>query len=155
MLLIFCGDLLDTISIFKSIVFNVNIDVEYNSLKKSLYQVFGSKEDIVNIFLILLKNSSDAFIKNGIQEKSIKIELIPQGKGIEIFYYDNAGGFEQDDFSKVFDLHESTKKGEGMGIGLYIVKKLIVERYDGVVNTDNFQDGIKIKMLFKRSLLNI
>lgn len=59
-------------------------------------------------------------------------------EGLEHYYfyiYNNGPCIRQEDFSQIFKEGYSTKKEEGHGMGLYIVKR-ILEEVDGVITVE-------------------
>jgi signal transduction histidine kinase len=131
----------DTISVFKSVIRDIDITLDYDTHKEGSFYMHGIKEDIFNIFLILLKNSQDAFTESNNKNKKITISLTNEENSITINYQDNAGGISLEPTEKVFEQNSSSKKS-GMGIGLYIVKKLITHRYNGQIGVQNVDGGV-------------
>ena len=147
----FPGAIEDTIAVFKSVVKSIDITLKYDKQKEKHLYINGIKEDLFNIFLILVKNSQDAFLSHNIKNKMIEIELDFDERNIYVSYMDNAGGISLKPVEKVFEQNSSSKKS-GMGIGLYIVKKLITQRYDGKIEVQNINGGVLFKFSFHKNL---
>lgn len=97
--------------------------------------------ELMQVFLNILKNASDAFVDNEIMEPEIIIKGYENEGYQQVEVYDNAGGIPEDIINKIFDPYFSTKgPGIGTGLGLYMSKMIIEEHCRGqlgVRNTDN------------------
>ena len=60
---------------------------------------------------------------------------------MKIAFKDNAGGINIYPIEKVFDIHFSTKKGEGYGIGLSLAKKLAKNALFSNISVKNSSGG--------------
>ena len=82
-------------------------------------------------------------VKNGIQaihhqDKKVKVEIENLEDRFFIKIQDNGSGISQENRHKVFD-KKFTTKSTGMGLGLYMVKK-IIEDYEGRIWFETVQD---------------
>ena len=98
------------------------------------------RNDIIQVFINLLKNSIDAFIENSPTTKRITIQATQDDKMAHIIYSDTAGGIPKAIIDKIFDEYFTTKDEKGTGLGLYMSKMIIENRYGGsfsVTSRDN------------------
>lgn len=98
----------------------------------------GYENELIQVFINILKNSEDEFIKKEhLKEKYIFIDIYKEDKQLIIALKDNCGGIPDDIMSKIFNSHFTTKKGSGgTGIGLYMSKQ-IIENMQGTIVVSN------------------
>ncbi len=140
----------DSIVIYKGVVFGTQISFKYDeNVNKSIYEIYGLKDEIVNIMIILLKNSQDAFIKRKVENRKISLKLNDTNEYLTLIYKDTAGGISLTPIEQIFEQSVTDKK-DGLGIGLYIVKKIVEERYFGKIEVSNTKKGVKFILNFKK-----
>lgn len=104
---------------------------------------FANETELIQVFTNLVSNSVSAlkdmpFRNSG---KLIKIVLDSDGHKITLQVEDNGIGIPETNRDKIFQEGFTTKeKGEGTGLGLYLVKK-IVEKYHGSINLTSSTEG--------------
>ena len=87
--------------------------------------VLVDRQGLQQAFLNLLKNGIESLKGEG--KISIRAKGLPEGR-VEIRFTDTGEGMAQEVLSKVFDPFFTTKDaGEGSGLGLFIVHKIIKE----------------------------
>jgi two-component system NtrC family sensor kinase len=87
--------------------------------------VFADRQGLQQAFLNLLKNGIEAMKGEG--TIAIRAKILP-GERVEIRFTDTGEGMAPEVLSKVFDPFFTTKDaGEGSGLGLFIVHKIIKE----------------------------
>ncbi len=142
----------DSIVIYKGVVFGTQISFKYDeNVNKSIYEIYGLKDEIVNIMIILLKNSQDAFIKRKVENRKISLKLNDTNEYLTLIYKDTAGGISLTPIEQIFEQSVTDKK-DGLGIGLYIVKKIVEERYFGKIEVSNTKKGVKFILNFKKMI---
>ena len=111
-----------------------------------------SKQDIIEIDLIesafsevimnIINNAKEALLSQKIENKWIKVTLENSSNNISISIEDNAGGIPENILQKIFDPYFTTKHQEqGVGLGLNISYKLVVEQLNGKLNVKYTQYG--------------
>ncbi len=106
------------------------ITAEMISIKTDLQdiKVLGISNELTQVIINLIKNSSDAFIQNGILIREINIVAKEEDGYVLIEVQDNAGGIKQKSVYKVFEPYFTTKHAsQGTGLGLFM-SKMICEK---------------------------
>ena len=123
----------------------------------SLPSIPGNKDQLIQIFLNIIKNSIEAFQgPNGEIEittayrHGIRIHLADENKiietPIEILIKDNGPGIDENLISHIFDPFVTLKTG-GTGLGLALVQKFVGD-HGGFVECRNEPTGATFKVLF-------
>ena len=101
-------------------------------------EVYGYKNEILQVLLIIIKNAKDELTKeSSTQRKLIFVDSYREENHNIIKIRDNAGGISKDIINKIFDPYFTTKENdEGTGIGLYMSKQ-IIEGMDGSIDVFN------------------
>jgi len=106
------------------------ISDEMLSVKTNLenVKVLGISNELTQVIINLIKNSSDAFVQNSILIREINISLKEEKGEAVIDVQDNAGGIKQKNAYKVFEPYFTTKHAsQGTGLGLFM-SKMICEK---------------------------
>ena len=100
--------------------------------------------ELIQVFVNILNNSKDAFEINEINDKKLWINLYQNNNSITIEIEDTAGGVPNDKIEDIFNSYVTTKsESGGTGLGLYIVKKIIVNNFHGFIEVHNTNKGAK------------
>ena len=100
--------------------------------------------ELVQVFVNLIKNSCDALVESNIENKVININSYENEDYLFIEFEDNAGGIKNDVITKIFDPYFSTKNNKnGTGLGLYMSKTIIEEHSGGNIDVYNTDFGAK------------
>lgn len=113
---------------------NIQTHIEYNT--KNDYSTFGNKHALVQVILVLLGNIKDVFMERKIKNPHCFISMTTKDSVLYIHIYDNAGGINDDNIHKIFNLYFTTKK-IGTGIGLYMAKEMLTKYLQGNINAKN------------------
>ena len=116
------------------------IQITYK-LDNPLKKINGSPSDLSHAILNILNNSRDIFRSRKTPSRHIHIILYTEHKSMIIDITDNGGGINIKPLNKAFTLGVSSKAGDDTGIGLYIAKKLIEERFYGSISAKNTDSG--------------
>lgn len=119
----------------------LNIDFEIHC-ENDTY-INGYKNIFIEVFLILLNNSIYSFRHNTIRNPKIITHLSENDVQLVISIEDNAGGINIQPIEKIFDPYFTTKKNEGIGLGLYLAKKNLHEYFHATIDAVNTRDGAK------------
>lgn len=118
---------------------NINIDLVCNEeIVLNTYPGFISQ-----ILINLINNSMLHGFKEH-KDGNILIDVIPNKETIEIKYSDDGDGIKDEIIEKVFEQYFTTKKHSGgTGLGLYIIKKIIIDKLQGTIEIEKGKkDGV-------------
>jgi len=110
------------------------IAVRWN-LPAQLSTVQGDEELLTQAFMNIVKNAMEAMERNG----TITITITEDQDFIQIDFHDTGPGLSEEALDNLFEPYFSTKDS-GMGLGLSIVYRIIVD-HNGMIDTYNNADG--------------
>ena len=110
------------------------------------FKVIGVSNELSQVIINLIQNSKDAFIQNGITNRTIIITLEEKqilNKNYALLQIkDNAGGINKENIEKIFDPYFTTKhKSQGTGLGLFMSKMIIEKSLEGELSHENSKNG--------------
>ena len=109
--------------------------------------------ELIQVFLNLIKNSLDQISSKGLKNQSIEIEVTNHEKEVEIHFADHAGGIDPAIIEDIFLPYFSTKyEKQGTGLGLYMSKTIIEEHCKGQLRASNSRDGAVFTIILPKSL---
>ncbi len=115
----------EAISLLQKLITSEMISVK-TDLKE--IKVLGISNELTQVIINLIKNSSDAFVQNGILIREINITAKEEDGHALIEIQDNAGGIKAKSVYKVFEPYFTTKHAsQGTGLGLFM-SKMICEK---------------------------
>jgi signal transduction histidine kinase len=136
---------------FTSYAIEIN-DVECNNRCNSDVYVYVNVNEILQVFINLIKNSIDAFAKKQ-KDKVINIFNEMNENSFLFVFEDNAGGIDEKIVDKIFDEYFTTKGEKGTGIGLYMSKMIIKKRYKGDILVKNIKNGARFEIKIPNDML--
>ncbi|MEA3384314.1 MAG: ATP-binding protein [Campylobacterota bacterium] len=133
-----------TLDLLSSKFKNSEIEIR-NEIKDITF--FGLKNELIQVFMNILNNSKDALIKSENIKKVITIKTDKLNENgtefLQIVINDNGGGIQSDIINKIFEPYFTTKhKSQGTGIGLYMVREMIVKHMNGTISVENIEINI-------------
>lgn len=115
----------------------IEIDVENN------YEIYGIKNELIQILLNLINNTKDAYDNKHQEVQYLKIYTKKYMNNVVILVRDVAGGIPENILEKVFEPYFTTKhQSQGTGIGLYMSKQIVEERLKGAIDAYNIEEKI-------------
>jgi PAS domain S-box-containing protein len=109
---------------------NVLISGYLNNLKQALINIYS--------------NAANAIKNNGVGEGVIRSRGRIEGADYVIDIRDNGGGIDGAIIDKVFDPYFTTKhRAQGTGLGLYMTKQIIEQKFNGTISVKNEKDGAR------------
>ena len=121
-----------------------NISISYSS--DSDIKIFGNQNEFSQVLLNLIINARDALLSNQTSKPRIWIMASYEDNTAKLSISDNAGGIKGDLLEKIFEPYFSTKKEHGTGIGLYMVRSIIQEKFRGKVDVINGDEGATFRI---------
>ena len=129
--------MLSTLKIIKSSMIKENVSIIENYSREQELLLYSN--EIMQVFLNILKNSKDNFEERNIINPEIRIDI----KENKILISDNGGGINNDIIDQIFNPYFSTKtEKNGTGLGLYMSKMIIQEHHNGTITVHNTDCGV-------------
>jgi len=97
------------------------------------------KNELVQVLMNLLKNAVDQLISRESDDKSITIATSVSNGTLLIRIDDTGGGIPEHVLPHIFDEY-FTAKENGTGLGLYMSRMIMRERFNGTVEAENIAD---------------
>lgn len=102
----------------------------------------GSKSELSQVILNLMSNAQNALLENNIMEAKIMLSAYHDEQSIYLIIEDNAGGIRQHPVESIFEPYISSSQNKnGSGLGLYIARNIVIERFGGSINVKNKDFG--------------
>lgn len=104
-------------------------------------EVFLVQNELLQVMIVLLKNSLDAFVENKIEDAKVMIIIDQIDTYAIITIKDNAGGIAPDIIKNIFLPYYTTKtQSIGTGIGLSLSKTIIEDHCNGFIDVESEND---------------
>jgi signal transduction histidine kinase len=126
---------------------NISFSCEFETSDSVM--VHGIVNELSHVLFSLFSNAIEAFH----DKQSPWIHVIVQSNEAEVIIRvkDNAGGIAKRNINKVFDAYFSTKE-KGSGIGLYLVKIIIENSFQGKIEVQNQEEGACFTLFLEKSI---
>lgn len=135
---------------FYMIAKNKNIKLEYNIQPNKDYQITGDKDKLKQVFINLISNALKFTESYG----EICVNLYVDNKNIIVEVEDNGIGIKKEDLSFIFERlyrgDKSRNEIEGSGIGLTIVKNILLLHSASIDVESNHGEGTSFKVYFSK-----
>ena len=120
---------------FKANKINLNLEVADE-------KVYGTETELEQVILNIINNAIDVFKERDIEDKEINIKVLSKDCYTILIMEDNAGGVKMENLEKLFDPYFTTKSN-GTGTGLYMVKLVIKNSFQGDLKVSNSEKGLR------------
>jgi signal transduction histidine kinase len=138
----------DILNITQGIYDTYAINLNFSASRE--FYAKGYSNELGQAILNIINNAKDALIETQRENKFINISLQDKGENILLSIEDNANGIPEKIATKIFDPYFSTKESKnGTGLGLYMSKMVIVEKFNGHLTFTNTTQGVKFEITFK------
>ena len=107
----------------------------------STAKIYANPNALAQVVLSILQNALDVIKLREIQNPTIKIALYDTKDNIVIKIEDNAKGIKENPIEDIFKPFTSKKRVTSTGIGLYMSKMVIKEKFKGKIEAKNTKDG--------------
>ena len=106
----------------------------------------GSLQDLVQCILNLFSNARDAIVVRQQDGGLIRVEIALQDtKSLTIAVSDTGGGIPPQLLHSLFDPYVTSKfRTQGVGLGLFVVRQIIEQRFNGTVTAANQGRGAEL-----------
>ena len=128
------------------------IDVEVNFQENRNYEISGYPNEFKQAILSIINNSRDGILKKREEENiegKIKIDTFYKNDFIYISIKDNGIGIQKENLEKIFEPFFTSKK-DGDGFGLYMVKLIIEDKMNGIIEAIEQENGANILIGIKK-----
>jgi signal transduction histidine kinase len=123
--------------------------IDFEIIKESDFMIEGYPNQFSQVILNILQNAKDVLQERQVESPKIKIRLYKKDGKKFIEIEDNGGGIKDDNIKKIFEPYYTTKNEEGTGIGLYMSKRIIEDRFAGSLMAKNSQNGAVMILIFE------
>ena len=108
-------------------------------------EIHGYKNELTQVIVNILGNAKEIFKKRNTANPQINIKTSkPHNNKLLISIQDNGGGIEKDIINQIFDPYFTTKhKDQGTGLGLYMSKIIIKDKFKGELSAINVKNGAR------------
>jgi signal transduction histidine kinase len=133
------NELQRTLNFVEDSFLSCKIQIQLNITKDAMIK--GDPNTFSQAILNLLSNAKDALNKTDQMEKLVILSLDTKKDCIVITLEDNGGGIQLKPIEKIFEPYSTTKGLNGVGIGLFIVKNIIEQKFGGKISAKNTKGG--------------
>lgn len=131
------------IRILKVRLEDANIEIDLSGLRMNLPDALVNRTDIVIVFYNLVNNAYDALLKVN-RPRRLSIEAYQSAKNehcIEIIISDNGCGIKYENRKKIFHSHFSTKDKNSGGLGMFIIRRLLIKNHGKISFQTHYSRG--------------
>lgn len=106
----------------------------------------GTLQDMVQCFLNLFSNARDAIIARHEAAGRIRVLVAATAhNSLQVSVTDNGGGIPRQLLATLFDPYVTSKfRAQGVGLGLFVVRQTIEQRFNGTVTARNTENGAEL-----------
>lgn len=139
------------LAITKALILSKKIELKLHLNSQKDIEIY--ENELLQVFLNLIKNAQDNFEDRNIINPTITINSIDTKKGVRVEVLDNGGGINSEIINNIFDPYFSTKDiKNGTGLGLYMSKTITEEHHKGKLYVQNLKDGVCFSIELNNSL---
>lgn len=139
----------NTIKLLEASLYESSVNLEL-SIEKAVTHI-GHANYFKQVLMNLIFNARNILVARDIPKKSIKIKLDfnESDQLVVVKVQDNGGGIDEDLLPDDLFQPYVTKSGkEGTGLGLFITKKIVEERFQGTISAGNIGEGAEFTLKF-------
>jgi len=98
----------------------------------------GSSSQLAQVFLNILNNAKDVLEEKNIEDRVVLLAIEQYEEYAIVSISDNAGGIPNEVAQRIYDPYFTTKhKSQGTGIGLFMSKRIVEQKFNGVLENRN------------------
>ena len=105
--------------------------------------IYGNSNNLAHVVLSIIQNIIDVIKLRKIENPFIHILLKDTKEHIVLTIKDNAGGISVTPINDIFKPFNSEKKTPSTGIGLYMSKLVVEDKFKGSIEAKNIEQGAK------------
>lgn len=111
-------------------------------------ELFGNPNEIIQVIMNLVNNAKDAMKSANIEKPMIFINATKCDTECKITIFNKGSQIPGNVMDKIFEPYFTTKGDAGTGIGLYICKMIIENKYNGRIEAVNSSEGVEFQIYF-------
>lgn len=123
-----------------------NLEIDVNIIGDKDLKCKGESNVFSQVILNLLNNSIDA-LKTTTEKRFVKILIEENGNDTVVELIDNGGGIKKEMLNRLFSPYATTKGENGTGLGLYISKIILKEKFNGDLFIEDIGNGVKATII--------
>jgi PAS domain S-box-containing protein len=104
-------------------------------------EIYGQQNSLAQVVLSIIQNAIDKHAMRQNPDKWIKITLKNEEKKLLLRIDDNAGGIQIKPIDAIFEPFHTGKKSSSTGLGLYMSKLIINDKFGGNLSAANTKEG--------------
>ncbi|TBR16105.1 PAS domain S-box protein, partial [bacterium] len=141
------NDIIDTTLLFAKPLLDLNNIKLIKDYEPVVLPILGDRARLQHVVINVISNAKDAMPEGG--ELVITTKNSPDQKNVILEFKDSGTGIKEEDLNKIFEPFFTTKRsGEGVGLGLLIVRD-IIRSHNGKISVDsNLGKGTKFIIEF-------
>jgi signal transduction histidine kinase len=106
-------------------------------------RISGNPNEIVQVLLNIVNNACEAMQEKNILDPYIKITVKPEKEMCKISILNKGSALPLEIRNKLFEPYFTTKGNDGTGIGLYICRTIIENKYHGTLSAKNRNEDME------------
>jgi len=106
-------------------------------------QTSGNPNELIQVIINILNNAREAMNRNTGNHSHLKMKLACNDSYASISILNNGHLIKNENIEKLFEPYFTTRGDSGTGIGLYISKMIIVNKFHGNIEVKNHKDGVE------------
>ncbi len=123
----------DMAPLFSKLTQRKSVRFDYTvSPRKATVKVMGDPLRLAQVVKVLVTNAIEAYDHSSLPDKRVAITITKQSSKVRISVCDWGVGITKQQRTRIFHAFESTKPN-GMGIGLFIAKKMVETHFNGTL----------------------
>jgi len=104
--------------------------------------LYGSVNGLAQVVLSVVQNMVDVIRQREVASPRIVIEIRDGAEGyVQMQIADNAGGISVEPIEEIFEPFKSKKRKPSTGIGLYMARLVLEEKFKGKISAKNGEEG--------------
>ncbi len=129
------NDIINSTLLFAKPLLDLNNIKLIKDYEPRVFPILGDRARLQHVVINIISNAKDAMPEGG--ELVIVTKNSPDQKNVILEFKDSGSGIKEEDLGKIFEPFFTTKKsGEGVGLGLLIVRD-IISSHNGKLSVDS------------------
>lgn len=114
-------------------------------------ELSGNPSELTQVIVNIINNARQEMIENNIQKPEIRTDLACSDNFVKIEIFNTGNHIKSDNLKRIFEPYFTTREEEGTGIGLYICKMIIENKFQGNITAKNYENGVLFTITAKKT----